>query len=187
MYYYNINKRNEIVVNKEDIKYSKASLINEFEKFINVCGFKLIDNGDVKTSPYEVNITKNKIIYKIIMYYKNITGAGWYNKLNIRRVQVTNVRKTDINKYISTSNNSFFAIFGYYNFDNNPIMVAWNAYNFVYHETTRSCYVSIELLIEGYKKGFIKTNYSKQQIWIFTPNNFEIFLNDYINCNKVNN
>ena len=186
MYYYNINKQNEIIINKEDVKYSKLKLINEFENFINISGYELIGNIDIKSSPYVVNIAKDNKIYKIIMYYKNITGAGWYNKPNIRRVQVTNVRKADINKYISTSNNSFFVIFGYYNFDDNPIMVAWNAYNFVYHETTRSCYVSTELLIQGYKKGFIKTNYSKQQIWIFTPNNFEFFLDDYIKCNKVN-
>ena len=98
MYYYNVNKQNEIIINKEDAKYSKLKLINEFDNFINISGYKLIGNIDIKSSPYVVHIAKDNKIYKIIMYYKNITGAGWYNKPNIRRVQVTNVRKADINK-----------------------------------------------------------------------------------------
>lgn len=186
MYYYNVNKQNEIISYKEDKKYSKIQLIREFENFVNINGYTVVGHVDIKSSPYVLNISKGNFIYKIIMYYKNITGAGWNDKPNIRRVQVTNVRNADINKYISTSSNSLFVIFGYYNFDDNPIMVAWNAYNFVYHTTTRSCYVSIDLLVEGYKQGFIKTCYSKQQIWIFTPDNFEMFLDDYIKCNKVN-
>lgn len=187
MYYYNVNKQNEIINDRNDKKYSKIELIREFKNFINISGYTVVGPADIKQAPYELNISNGNTIYKIVMYYKNITGSGWSNKPNIRRVQVTNVRNVDINKYISTSNNSFFVIFGYYNFDNNPIMVAWNAYNFVYHATTRSCYVSIDLLIEGYKKGFLKTYYSKQKMWIFTPHNFELFLNDYIKCNRVNN
>lgn len=51
------------------------------------------------------------------MYCKNITGFGWSNKPNIRRVQVSNVINDDIDKY---SRCLFLVIFGYYNFDNNP-------------------------------------------------------------------
>ena len=120
-----------------------------------------------------------------IMFYKNITGAGWIDKPNIKRVQVTNVRKGDISKYISTSNNETLIILGYYNYDDNPIMVAWNAYHYVYHDTTRSCYVDVNTLIDGYKKGYLNTVYAKQNIWVFTSENFERFLQEYINLNKV--
>ena len=183
--YYNINKSNELIYNSEDVKYDKKKLMEKFGEFISARGYHIVGDVDLKVSPYIVTIKRDTLSYKMIIYYKNITGAGWKDKPNIRRVQVTNVRYADIDKYISTSKDSFLAILGYYNYDNNPIMVAWNAYNFVYHSTTRSCYVTTDLLQEAYKSGYIKTNYSNQTIWIFTPDYFDEFINDYIECNRV--
>lgn len=186
MEYDNLNKKNEIVHNTNDKKYEKRELFDLFSSFISVNGYKLIGDIDGKTSPYVLNISNDINNYKLIIYYKNITGAGWNDKPHIKRVQVTNVRNDDINKYISTSSNETFLILGYYNYDDNPIMVAWNAYNYVYHNTTRSCYIDIESLKEGYEKGFISKYYSNQKVWIFTADYFEKFLQEYINSNKVN-
>lgn len=185
MKYENINKDNVIIEQSEDKKYSKNELFDHFKSFISNCGYCVLEDYDFKTSPYVVNIQKDDKEYKLIMYYKNITGAGWKDKPNVKRVQVTNVRKDDITKYVSTSNEETFIILGYYNFDNNPIMVAWNAYHYVYHDTTRSCYVDIDTLLEGYKKGYVNTVYAKQDIWVFTADYFDRFLQDYIKNNKV--
>ena len=185
MKYQNIYKNNEIIEQSEDKKYSKRELFEYFKSFISKCGYSIVGEIDYKSSPYIVNIKKDDKEYRLIMFYKNITGAGWIDKPNIKRVQVTNVRKGDISKYISTSNNETLIILGYYNYDDNPIMVAWNAYHYVYHDTTRSCYVDVNTLIDGYKKGYLNTVYAKQNIWVFTSENFERFLQEYINLNKV--
>lgn len=185
MKYQNISKNNEIREQSEDKKYSKKDLFEKFKEFISKCGYSITDNNDFKRTPYVVNIKKEDNEYKLIMFYKNITGAGWSDKPNVKRVQVTNVRKGDISKYVSTSSNETFMILGYYNFDDNPIMVAWNAYHYVYHDTTRSCYVDIDTLLDGYKKGYIETIYAKQNIWVFTPDYFDKFLHEYIESNKV--
>ena len=123
--------------------------------------------------------------YTLVMYLKNITGAGWADKPHMKRVQVSNVRKDDMDKYIDTTNNQTILILGYYNFDDNPVIVAWNAYRYVYHNTVRSCYVSVDNLMDAYKSGMAVTECSNQEIWVFKPNHFEEFLKNYIEQNKI--
>ena len=119
------------------------------------------------------------------MYLKNVTGAGWADKPNYRRVQVTNVRIEDPERYIDPTDQDVFMVLGYYDFDNNPIMVAWDAYKYVMHNTNRSCYVTTNNLQAGYSKGIEITNCSEQKIWIFKADYFKIFLDNYMKELKV--
>ena len=183
--YYNINIKNEIIKDKPDITFCKKELLNKFQEFIYISGYFIMKKSNLSSVPYDIYISNGKYNYRMLMYFKNITGSGWSNKPNIRRVQVSNVRNDDIDKYINTTDNSFLVILGYYNFDNNPIMVAWNAYNYVYHNTQRSCYIDIDSLQKGYNNGYYKTICSNQSVWIFTPTYFEKFIEDYIKTNKV--
>jgi len=75
-------------------------------------------------------------------------------------------------------------ILGYYNFDNNPIMVAWDAYRYIKHKTMRSCYITVDVLKKGYQSGYFVTNASSQKVWIFKSNYFEKFIKDYIEYNS---
>lgn len=182
----NINKDLEIVESTRDIVYCKKDLLNKFESFINCSGFR-IDKWIKKDNvPYEVLLTNNKgDIFRIVVYLKNISSAGWNEKPYMKRVQVNNVRIVSPDSFIYTEQAQTFMILGYYDFDNNPIMVGWNAYKYVMHKTLRSCYVGIENLLEGYKNGYHKCIISKQMVWIFTSSNFELFLEDYIKTNKI--
>lgn len=183
--YTNVDKDNRLVYGKEEKRYTKSELLKSFEDFIKESGFKIIEWRNDKHVPYEIIISKDNKNYRLVLFLKNITGAGWETKPNIKRVQVTNIRVVDIDKYINTTDSEALVILGYYNFDDNPIMVAWNAYKYVYHGTNRSCYVDIESLLEGYKNGYISKNYADQRIWVFKANYFEVFLKNYIEKNKV--
>ena len=89
--------------------------MKEFKSFIKQNGYAVAEEIDLKRVPYEIIIQKDERKVKIVMFYKNITGAGWRDKPHIKRVQVSNVRKGDASKYVSTSSGETFIILGYYN------------------------------------------------------------------------
>lgn len=183
--YINIDTNNNLVYDKSEKIFKKNQLIKKFEEFIEVSGFKVIRWVNKIHSPYELIITKDNKEYRIVVFLKNITGAGWADKPNMKRVQVTNIRVVDIDNYINTTDKEALVILGYYNFDDNPIMVAWNAYRYVSHNKNRSCYIDIESLLEGYNNGYITKTCSDQRVWVFKSNYFETFLKNYIEKNKV--
>ena len=159
-------------------------MLAKFEDFLKEGSFNVVSWNWVKNVPYDVTVTNGKENYRLVVYLKNISGAGWKEKPHIKRVQVTNVRNDDMDKYIDTTSSETLLILGYYNFDENPIMVAWNAYQYVQHNTNRSCYVNLEHLQEGYKNGMYITTCAEQKIWVFKPESFQNFLKDYIKANK---
>lgn len=182
--YVNIDNQNNFVYDAPEKVYKKRELLSKFEEFIKAEGFSLSWDFNNRV-PYVATVEKDGKKYTLVMYLKNITGAGWADKPHMKRVQVSNVRNDDMDKYIDTTNNQTILIVGYYNFDNNPLIVAWDAYRYVYHNTVRSCYVSIDNLLDAYKSGFAITECSNQKIWVFKPNHFAEFLEDYIDSNKI--
>lgn len=182
--YVNIDKNNNFVYDAPEKVFKKNILLSKFEEFIEADGFSLSWDSNNRV-PYIATIERPGQKYTLVMYLKNITGAGWADKPHMKRVQVSNVRNDDMDKYIDTTSNQTILIIGYYNFDNNPLIVAWDAYRYVYHNTVRSCYVSIDNLREAYKSGFVITECSNQKIWVFRPNHFAEFLKDYIESNKI--
>jgi len=184
MKYTNITK-NLSFINAEDKSYSKKELIMKFEEFLMDSGYRIEKWIDNKRAPYELLVIdpEDKMIHMVV-YLKNITGAGWADKLNIKRVQVSNIRIVDPDNYVGTSNYQTLLILGYYNFDDNPIMVAWDAYRYVQHKTMRSCYVNVESLKRGYQNGYFVGTDSSQKIWVFDHDHFDKFLNNNIEYNK---
>ena len=182
--YINIDQKGNFVYDSPEKVYKKKELLDKFAEFIGEDGFSLTWKSNTHV-PYVATIQKEEKAYKLVLYLKNITGAGWADKPHMKRVQVSNVRNDDMDKYIDTTNEQTILIIGYYNFDNNPLIVAWDAYRYVYHNTVRSCYVSIDNLMDAYRSGFTVTECSNQKIWVFQPAHFERFLNDYIENNKI--
>ncbi len=184
MKYANLTKKLEVVI-QEDKIFDKKQLIKKFEDFINESGYRVEKWITSKCAPYEILIVDdNDIMIHLIIYLKNITGAGWGDKPNIKRVQVSNVRIKSPENYVSTTKYQSMVILGYYNFDDNPIMVAWDAYRYIKHKTMRSCYVNIDSLKIGYQNGYHITTNSSQKVWIFDAFHFDKFLKDYIEYNK---
>lgn len=182
--YININSDCRLEYDRDEVVYKKSELLKKFEEFLQESGFSVRWN-ETKSSPYAAVVSHGNKEYKLVLYLKNITGAGWSDKPHIKRVQVNNVRNEDATKYIDTTSEQTILILGYYNFDNNPLIVAWNAYKYVYHNTIRSCYVTIDNLIEGYRNGIIETECSEQKIWVFQPKYFGEFLDSYIRDNTI--
>lgn len=182
--YTNINKDLSLAFRSTYKTYKKADLQGKFEDFL--CGEKfLVEWTDRKESPYKCTIENDSEKYTLYMYLKNISGAGWENKPWIKRVQVPNIRIQHPEYYVETNENKTLLVLGYYNYDSNPIMVAWNAYDFVMHTTVRSCYVEVDDLIRGYEEKYYCGECSGERIWVFTPGNFVKFLKEYILFNNL--
>ncbi len=184
MKYYNIRKDCSIELS-EDKLFTKKELFDRFASFIQNSGYSVYEWVRSNKAPYELIIydQDNKPLY-LSLYLKNITGAGWQDKPKIKRVQVTNVRVTAPDNYVNTTDNQSLMVLGYYEYDDNPIMVAWDAYRYVNHKTMRSCYVNIDTLIRAYQLGYLTTTNASQKVWIFTPQYFGKFVDDYIEYKK---
>ena len=183
--YTNINKDLSLAFNSAYQSFSRNELTRAFEQACVLSGWVNIEWVGKKNNPYVCRIEKEGSAMNLIMYLKNITGAGWESKPWIKRVQVPNIRMEHPDYYVNTTNNCTVLILGYYNHDNNPIFVGWDAYDYVVHSTQRSCYVEIDDLREGYKLGYYKGKRASQRIWVFKPEKLNVFLNDYVATNLM--
>jgi len=187
MKYTNITNNLALVLS-EDKTYKKAELLQEFQNFLSLSNYKIEKWINKRKCPYEVLITDSaQKMTHLILYLKNITGAGWKEKPNIKRVQVSNVKVVSPDNFVRTSKCQTIMILGYYNFDNNPIMVGWDAYRYTKHKTMRSCYVNVDNLIMGYENKYYEGISQSQKIWIFDSSKFNVFLNSYIKYNLERN
>lgn len=178
MNYFNVDKNLNFVLS-EDKKYSKDDLIkNVKEEFIK-SGINVIDTVKLSHSLVKMVLNFDEKTISVIMYLKNITGAGWKDKPKFKRVQVANL-KFDSPEFLISSNNTINLIMGYYNFDDNPILVCWDAYRYLEHNTVRSCYVTVDSLKRGYIKKFYEGVDSGQKLWIFEGLYSKQFFNDYL-------
>ena len=182
--YTNIKHDNTLEHGTSYTPFSKKQLIDVFEQCAIESGYSGVEWNDKNESPYQCTIRGKNTDLKLFMYLRNISGAGWEDKPWIKRVQVPNVRLQKPDYYVRTNKNQTFLILGYYNYDSNPIFVAWDAYDYVIHSTIRSCYVSVEDLIVGYNQGLYEGYYAKQKIWVFLPRHFNDFLTRYIDANS---
>lgn len=178
MNYQNIDTNGNVVI-APDKKYSKSELFENFIEFITYSNFSIVKIFNGIQLPYHVIIKNENKEWILYFFLKNITGAGWADKPNIKRVQIKNTSEFN-QELIPTNDKQLLTLFGYYNFDNNPIMVAWDAYRYDHHRTLRSCYVSVNLLQLGYQKGFCCSVDAGNRLWLFDRYHFKEFLIDYI-------
>lgn len=179
MKYINITKNNDFVL-AEDKKHDSNVIKSKFLESLSISKIDVVEFNEIKKSQYRLKIRFNDNWLKLNVVLKNITGAGWESKPKIRRIQVPNFMESDPEFVQQNDNNSINMIVGYYNFDNNPIFVAWEAYRYYNHKTLRSCYISVDSLKRGYEKNFYEGIDSSQKIWIFTSENFKDYLAKYI-------
>jgi len=178
--YEQILTSNEII-KAEDKKYPPKMLYEKFLDLLDANDFSIYESSSKSKAPIDIVVKdKNDNLYRLVIYLRNITGAGWEDKPQFKRVQVINVRYNQPDKYISTTKNQAMFILGYYNFDNNPIFVAWDLYRYTNHNTNRSCYVTINHLLTGYEKGFYEGVAAENIIWVFKEKYFSKFIDEYI-------
>ena len=141
----------------------------------------MLEFSFISSSQLKIELILNGEKYSFVSFLKNITGAGWENKPKIKRVQVSNVKNLDSNRLYVSCEKEFNMIIGYYNYDNNPIFVAWDAYRYLNHNTIRSCYVTVDSLKVGYIKRYYEGVDSAQKIWIFDQEHLKEYIINYIN------
>ena len=177
MDYLNVTKDNKFIMS-EDIKYDREDLMSRTIKELKKSQIKNV-KIEYKNKQFWLSFNYNDNDYYFEMFLKNITGAGWKDKPDIKRCQVSNPKNDDVDMEI-IKNKKYNLILGYYCFDDNPILVAWDSYRYLNHNTIRSCYITVDTLKRGYEKGFYEGVVSSQKLWVFTGENFDKFVSRYI-------
>jgi len=177
------------IVKDKDKLYTRTELISIFQKMLFQNNYFVITSNSVSKLPIDVIVKdrcNNK--YRLVVYFKNITGAGWIDKPSIKRVQIKNVLSSiDDNKSNTKDIIGLMFVLGYYNYDNNPVFVAWDIHRYGKHNTNRSCYVSISNILRGYENGYFEGVSINNKVWVFKQEFFSKFINKYVEyCRECN-
>lgn len=182
--WHNIKVDNSIVVGYEKIP-KKKELLTAFENAIRIGGWTFIKWLKTDRAPYQCVINDGFNDIDVLLYLKAISNAGWEDKPQCKRVQVTNSKLLDLQILRRENARKINLIIGYYNYEK-PIFAAWNPNEYTRHKTNRSCYVNVEHLIEGYEKGYVETYCFGQPVTVFTPDYLVTYIGSYINYRSSN-
>ena len=179
MKYLNIKKDNSYVLEEDNIlKRDELITISKLE--LSKSEIEVLDLIYSNKQFYLYVKNKKNETIQFTMFLKNITGAGWKDKLDFKRCQVANLKLESPESISIISNKHYNLILGVYLFDDNPIFVAWDPYRYLNHKTIRSCYVTVDTLKRGYEKQFYEGVVSSQKLWVFVGEKFNDFLDKYI-------
>jgi hypothetical protein len=111
---------------------------------------------------------------------KNLCDSGWKEKPWIKRIQVYNLSSVAPGYLDPMTSNKISLLLGYGVVDSKPIFCAWNCYRYQYHTTLRSCYVHDDIVSKAQEDGYAYSVDSSQDVWVFTPDNFGVFFENYL-------
>lgn len=161
--------------------FSPKVLYEYFSTCLINSGFSVEKSTKIKGLGYQLFVsdkTGKLMIVNVVL--RNVTDSGWVDKPDIKRCQVRNVANYDKEFLLTSKPFQTTILVGLYNYDNNPIFVAWDINQYLAHRTQCSCYVSVESLKSGYRNRFFKSIDSKKPVWVFGMNEFGVFINDFI-------
>lgn len=165
--------------NVEIQKKSKAELYSALETFFLNAGFCVKEYSDVDRKRI-YSLTKNEEQINITVLIKNISGCGWKDRKNIKRIQVLKMARPP-----KTTKSQCFLLLGMTSINGSDILVAWNPLKYIYHEKNRSAYVYDEALFEAYNKGFYQTVQNGEKILVCNNNHFSELLDQYYRYSYV--
>lgn len=160
------------------VKINKKELYNIFENML------LSSNISIKHIDYlKSNIKKYTLLIDDRLFYvtiliKNITDCGWDDRKYLRRIQTTPMY--DLEK---TSSNSCFLLCGLAFYAEEPILVIWNAQNYVYHRSNRSCYVDLSSIKKAFDNSFYFGLDSNQYVYACDRYSIKKLIFEFINDN----
>lgn len=156
-----------------------TNLINDLIKGLQTSGYT-----DINVSKNEFNmfiIEMRKINeYKLYVFLRKVTKAGWKNLPEKRRVQVSSF---NINELPPSGKKSTCMILGIQEIFDRNIFIAWNVYNYGYHATNRSCYVHTSNIYKVFTKGYLTTTDQSNKIWLSDEYNIDKLISSYIEYN----
>ncbi len=107
--------------------------------------------------PYEIRL-KDDISLRVHIYAKNISGAGWSDKPEIKRIQVKKLPEIPRQRW-----NDFYLLCGVCDYDFQSIVAVWDPLNYTTHNTCCSCYVYVSSLEKAKNNGlFVGLNKGKE-------------------------
>lgn len=170
---------------KREDTLSKFELLNLFQNFVSKSKFLIIEFKDLKDSLnnfYSLIIEKENYFTELIFNIRNIGDAYLPNKPQIKRRQVG---KLDFDKLPLNEKKKISLLVGIKLINNEPVLVCWNPFFFVGHQTNRSCYVLESTMNKGLQLGFYTSEDCKTKVYVCNENNFDKLLSYYIEENTI--
>lgn len=140
-------------------KYRKDRLVKEFSIFVNdsKCqSVSVLDSNEQFTSFLVIDSEGTEC--RVSLFFRNISGAGWSDKPQIKRIQIPVIALNQRQR-----KNSFSYLCGFAKYDNKPFFAFWDPENYQTHNTVCSCYIFISSFEKANKYGsFMGLNKGKE-------------------------
>jgi hypothetical protein len=161
-------------------KLNKKELYQILWRSMESAGFKFIQMTKLpKAVKVETHSPHNGPVTFLIVI-KNLCDSGWKDKPWIKRIQVYNLGGVADGYLKPMTEHNVSLLLGFGVVDSKPVFCAWNCYRYQYHATLRSCYVHDDILSKAQEDGYAYSVDSSQDVWVFTPENFGIFFDNYL-------
>jgi hypothetical protein len=155
-------------------------LVLRFRHSLSVSGFEIVDIEPNVSNVARIRTKSSLGLIEFNVYMKNVSQAGWNDKPWIKRIQVGNVKTIAPGFYSETTRDKVNLLLGYTKVGEDELFFAWNYYRYIFHKTLRSCYVHDDNIDLVLKEGFVHADDMGQALWGFKPEQFGVFLEDYL-------
>ena len=155
-------------------KYRKDMLVKEFTNFVNDSNCRSVSVLDSNGQFTRFLVVDSEgIEYRIALFFRNIGGAGWSDKPQIKRIQIPVITLGQ-----SQRKNSFSYLCGFAKYDNKSFFAFWDPENYQTHNTVCSCYIFVSSFEKANKSGaFMGLNEGKE-VFLCNSIGFEIILKE---------
>ena len=161
-------------------KLNKKQLLDVFDSFLLESNFA-IENKNYDADPLNVKINDGARKFDLYFILKNISSGGWKDNLEIKRIQIGNIKEN----LVTTNKKRTHMLCGLIRYESKYILVVWNSYIYTTHNTNRSCYVHSETIKKCYETGYVFSHEFDQEIWLCDCSKFGLLIRDYISYNYV--
>ena len=162
--------------------FSRKQRIDLIKRCLLISGVNLIDEKQLDNSFHRFNVCLDGKEFSLDLLLKNISNSGWSDKPLIKRIQVRALPVDEIEKNTVRGCSIFIGV-AYAN--ESPILVAWNPFMFLYHNTNRSCYIDVKLLASCQHEGFLKATSSNQKVILADTSHFLELIEEYRRQNTI--
>lgn len=155
---------------------NKQNLIDLVVKSVECSGCKISRlKKEVSTNPFDPFkvTTEDGNEYIIHIYVKNISGSGWLDKPEIKRIQIKQL--PEIPRQRRTE---FYILCGVCIYEGITLLAIWDPMNYVTHNTVCSCYVYFSSLNKAMENGTYHGNNKGKFVMTSREDKFQEVLNE---------
>lgn len=122
--------------------------------------------------PYQIHL-QNGLSMTVHIYAKNISGAGWSDKPEIKRIQIKKLPNIPRQK-----KNELYVLCGVCNYGGEDLLAVWDPMNYMTHNTCCSCYVYISSLEKALNTGLFHGLNKGKEVMTCSARHFGDLLNE---------